>query len=89
MYLQIEPVPCIVKISEGEGITGHILTNVLRKLDDLKLYENNRGNGIIPGLLVDGHASHFGMVFFKYICDENNKWTVVFGICNGRVCPCT
>ena len=61
----------------------HIITDVLRHLDDLKLYENDRENGIIPSLLVDGHGSCFYMGFFKYIFDENHKWTVVFGVLYG------
>ena len=31
-------VPCLVSFSEGGGILGHILTNILRHLDYLKLY---------------------------------------------------
>ena len=34
--------PCLVELSEGGGISGHILTNVLSHLDDLKLYDNDR-----------------------------------------------
>ena len=56
-------VPCLVKFYEGWGISGHILTNVLRHLDDFKLYDNDKENSIIPALLVDGHVSHFDMFF--------------------------
>ena len=77
--LQREKFPCLVKFSEGGGISGHILTNVLRHFDDLKLYENDRENGIIPAMLVDGHGSNFHKEVLKYICDEKHKWTVVFG----------
>ena len=31
-------VPCLVNFSEGGGISGHIIRNVVRHLDDLKLY---------------------------------------------------
>ena len=31
-------------------------------------------------LLVDGHGSRFDLDFLQYICDENNKWTVIFGV---------
>ena len=54
---------CIVKSSEGGGISGHILTNLLIHLDDLKLYDNDRKNGIITTLLIDGHVSRFDMGF--------------------------
>ena len=54
-------VPCLVEFSERGGISGHIITKVLRQLDDLKLYDNDRKNGIIPALLVDGHVSSFDL----------------------------
>ena len=50
--------------------------NLLRHLYDLKLYENDRENGIIIVLLVDGHGGCFDLGLLKYICDENHKWTV-------------
>ena len=73
-------VSCLVEFSEGGYISGHIITNVLRNLDALKLYENYRENGILPVLLVDGHGSHFDMEFLQYICDENHERTIVFGV---------
>ena len=30
--------------------------------------------------MVDGHGSRFGLGFFKYICYENHKWSVLFGV---------
>ena len=63
MYLQREIVPCLVKISEGGGISGHVLTDVRRHLDDLKLYRTDRESSIIPVMLVDGHVSCFDLGF--------------------------
>ena len=65
-------VPFLVYFYEGGGISGNILMNVLRHLDDLRIYENDSKNIITPALLVDGHASHFYLLK-KYICDENQK----------------
>ena len=66
---KVKKVPCLVEFSEGGGISGHILTNLLRHLDDLKLYGNDRKNGIIPVLLVDGHISRFDLGFLEiYMC---------------------
>ena len=73
-------IPCIVEFYDGWGISGHNLTNVLKHSDDLKLYDNDRKNDIIPVLLVDGHSSSFDMDFLQYICDENNKRIVIFGV---------
>ena len=69
-----EKVPSLVEFSEGGGISGHILTNLLMHLDDLKFYDNDRKNGIVPEMLVDWHGSRFDM-FFKY--------TYVMKITNG------
>ena len=69
-------VPCLVEISMGGGTSGHILMNLLRYLDALKLYEND----ILPMMFVDGNGSSFDMEFLPYICDKNHKWTVVFGV---------
>ena len=70
----------LVKKIECRGILGHIFTNVLMHLDDLKCYENDRKNGIIIANLVDGFVSSFDMRFLKYVCDENHKCIVVFGV---------
>ena len=72
--------PYIVEFSEGGGVSGHVLTNLLRNFNYFKLYDNDRKYGIIPSLLVDGHGSPFDLVFLKYICDKNHKCTVVFGV---------
>ena len=62
-------IPCLVEFSEAGGISGHILANILSHLDNLKLYENDRENGIIPSLLVGVHGICFDLGFLKYICD--------------------
>ena len=56
-------VPCIVKTSEGGSISEHILTNGIMHLYELELYYNDRKNGIITKLLVDGHVSSFDLFF--------------------------
>ena len=84
MYLQRVKVPFISEFPEGRGISGHILTNILKHLDDLKLYDNDRENDVIPLMLVVVHGSCFCLYFFQYICDKNHKWTVVFGVPYGK-----
>ena len=64
MYLQRGKVPCIFNFSEGGGISGHIITNILRHLDYLKWYENDGKNSIIPAMLVDEYGGHFDLGFF-------------------------
>ena len=67
--------PCLIEFYEGESISGHMNTYIIRNLDDLKLYKNDKEDGIISVPLVDGHGSFF--IWFK-ICmyNENHKWTV-------------
>ena len=43
-------VPCLVEFSECGGISGPILMNTPMHLDDLKWYDNDRENDIIPEL---------------------------------------
>ena len=76
-------IPCIVGFSQGGGVSGNFLKNIIRNLDDLKLYGNDRENGIISALMVDGHVSCFDLVILKYIYDKNHKWTIVFGVPHG------
>ena len=47
----------------GGGISGHILTNVLRHLGDMELYDNDRESGILLVMLIDGHGSRFDLFF--------------------------
>ena len=78
MYLQRVKVPFIYEFPEGGGISGHIITNLLKHLDDLKLYDNDRENDFLPLMLVGVHGGCFRLYFFQCICDKNHKWTVVF-----------
>ena len=72
-----------IKFSEVGGILGHIITSVIKYFDYLKLYDNERENGILPAMLVDGHGSHFDLGVLRYICDENHKWAVIFVVYYG------
>ena len=65
MYLKRVKVPFISDFPEGRGISGHILTNILKHLDDLKVYDNDRENDVIPLMLVVVHGSYFCLYFFN------------------------
>ena len=72
-------VPWLVGFSEGGGISGNSLTDVLRHLEDFKLYDNDKKTLLflccwLMGMLVIWYS------FLKFICGENHKWTVVFGV---------
>ena len=56
------------------------LVPLVTTLYALKLYFNDRQNGILPMLSVDGHSQNFDLEFLQYVCDENHKRTVIFGV---------
>ena len=71
-------VSCLVEFSEGGYISGHIITNVLRNLDALKLYENyGKKLFFLYCWLMEMVVI---LKFLQYICDKNHKWVIVFGV---------
>ena len=73
-------VPTMIRYSKSGGITTSILTDILRTVDDLGIYEDERKEGIKPFLLLDGHQSRFGIEFLQYITDPNHPWKVCIGV---------
>ena len=63
---------------EGGGISGEILTNILKRIDASGVLD--RSNGMKPFLLVDAHASQFSPEFLKYITTESYPWAVCIGV---------
>ena len=63
-------VPCFIQYSPHGGINASILTNCLRRIDELNLFP--RAENKKPFLLLDGHDSRFSFQFLKYIRDENH-----------------
>ena len=51
--------------SDSGGITGEILTNVLKKMDEIGVAV--RRDGIKPFLLIDAHGSRMSIEFLRYI----------------------
>ena len=78
-YKGIE-VPAYITFSESGGISATILTNIFRRLDDLKIYDEDRRQGRIPFVLLDGHQSRFDVNFLCYINDDNHRWNVTLGV---------
>lgn len=72
--------PCMIRYSPGGGITPDILTDILRTVDTIGIYERERQDGITPFLLVDGHKSRFSPTFLKYITNPQHKWKVCIGV---------
>ena len=73
-------VPGYITYSEGGGITASILTDIFRRLDYLKLFDQDRTNGFTPFVLLDGHGSRFDIEFLEYINNPSHRWNVCLGV---------
>ena len=73
-------IPGYIAFSESGGITPTILTNIFRRLDEIKLFDNNRRLGVAPFVMLDGHGSRFHLEFLEYINDPKHKWNVCLGV---------
>lgn len=70
----------MIRYSEKGGITNEIITDILKTLDKLKVFQEYRSNNVVPFLLVDGHMSRFSHLFLEYITNPNHPWKVSIGI---------
>ena len=73
-------VPCFVRFCDKGGMSGEILTEIFRTLDDLELFKKDREEGKIPFMLLDGHSSRFDLEFLRYINTYPHKWNVCIGV---------
>ena len=73
-------VPCFVRFTEGGGMSGKVLKEIFMTLDALKIFEQDRKEGRIPFMLLDGHQSRFDIDFLKYINDDAHEWAVCIGV---------
>ena len=71
-------VPCLVQWSKSGGVNATILTNCLRHMDELNLFQRNES--LKPFVLLDGHSSRFDLEFVKYIRDDEHRWSVCIGL---------
>ena len=74
-------IPTFCCCSENGSITSDLLTEMLREIDKIGLYD--RSDNILPFLILDGHGSRFELPFLEYIngrTSEKNKWNVCIGI---------
>jgi hypothetical protein len=73
-------IPCMIRYSKKGGITPDILTDILKTIDTLGVFEKEREKGIKPFLLLDGHQSRFSIEFLEYITDPEHTWKVCIGV---------
>jgi hypothetical protein len=74
--------PCYVGHSPKGGITSEKIADMLRTMDDLKLFPRTEF-GPKPFLLLDGHGSHFELPFLEYIWHQEHLWYAAHGVPNG------
>ena len=60
------------------SVTTEILRDILATLDTLQVFDLSKGK--TPCVLLDGHASHFGLPFLEYITDILHPWCFVIGV---------
>jgi hypothetical protein len=75
-------VPAFVTCSKNGSITSQLVTNMLQRMDYLKLF--NRTNGINPFLLYDGHVIrgavlvvHFGVQSTIVVLYRGTIWYII------------
>ena len=78
-YKGIE-IPAYVTFNSSGGMDASILTGIFKRLDDLGIYNDDRANGLIPFMLLDGHGSRFDLEFLEYVNDDKNQWNPCIGV---------
>jgi hypothetical protein len=71
-------IPCYCCASDNGSITGALLKDMLMAIDKLNVFD--RGTGLNPFLLLDGHGSRFELDFLSYIHAEGMKWDMCIGL---------
>lgn len=71
-------VPTFCCCSENGSITADLLTDMLKTIDGLGVFD--RSDGVPPFLLLDGHGSRFDLTFLTYINNIDTKWNVCIGV---------
>jgi hypothetical protein len=74
---QGKTVPCFVAWTPKGSIMSALLAEMLKKMDDLELFD--RSDGIDPFLLLEAHGSLFELPFVEYIHGDR-EWTVCIGV---------
>lgn len=76
-HFQGKDIPSLTQWSEGGGIAPQILTNILKRMGNVRVL--NRTNGVELFLLVDAYGFQMSVKFLQYINDNSHPWKV----CNG------
>jgi hypothetical protein len=74
---QGKTIPCFFGTSPKASITTTLLTEMLKYLDRLGVYNRDVCH---PFLFLDGHHSRMMLPFLEYINDPETKWFTCFGV---------
>jgi len=74
---QGKQIPCFYGTSPKASITTELLTEMLKYLDKLGVYDRSVCK---PFLLLDGHHSRMMLPFLDYINQPATKWCTCFGV---------
>ena len=61
-------------------MSGEILTEIFETIDNLHLFDDDRENGMVPFMILDGHQSRFDLDFLRYINTYPHIWNVCIGV---------
>jgi hypothetical protein len=64
--------------SKNGSITIQVLTNMLKRMDDLMLF--NMSDGSNPFLCCDGHGRRFEDPLLEYSLESNHPWNCCIGV---------
>jgi hypothetical protein len=76
-FFQGKHIPCFYGTSPKASITTTLLTEMLKYLDTIGVYDRRICH---PFLLLDGHHSRMMLPFLDYINNPNHKWFTCFGV---------
>ena len=79
-------IPALLAHTKKGSITSEILTKILKRLDELDVFERT-ADGPTPMLLLDGHDSQLQLEFLEYVNKDNQfgkpNWKACIGLPNG------
>jgi hypothetical protein len=70
-------IPILFAANPKASMTSAILMLTFQKMDKAGITQHSfdeKGNQYIPAAVLDGHISHMGKKFLRYINNENTCW---------------
>ena len=74
-----QTVDCLTFGSEGGGISGQILVEILEYFDSIDLFPRAPG-GPIPMMILYRNQSRLDLTLINYINDDGHPWKICLGV---------